>query len=138
MCKLSLKDIKFKKKKFIFFIFKMSFLKNNIFINLSLNNKFIRYKSFGYLNPKGIDINILNSFNYYFINSKFYLNYSLFIFKISGIKKYIKFFLRDTIINFLRIINFKKGTLYFIENTFLSFNGCKKIKIKRNKKKKIY
>ena len=119
-----------------FYVFSFKFLKNNLFISLNLNNIFLSYKSFRYLQNNNYNYDLLNFFNYFFVNSKYILKNSLFIFKIKGLSNFKKFFLRKSILNFLKVIKFVKGFIFFIETTGLSFNGSRKKKKKRKKKLK--
>jgi hypothetical protein len=120
-----------------FYTFKIDFKKNNIFVTLSKNKVFFLKKSFGYCNYNK-DFNfirdILDSFIYIFINSKYFNpKYSFFIFEILGLKFSLKRISIKLIINFLKTINFFFGTLYFVEGSSYNHNGCR-LKKKRRKK----
>jgi len=133
----NLKIKKIKKIKLHFITFNIECKKNNLFLCLSINNKLIYYESFGYIKKSDILMNMFNKV-FFFVNKNNINKYHLLIFKISGLNIYIKKNFRKMILNFLKDIKFKKGYLFFVEKTSLSFNGSrvKKKKRKTYKKKK--
>lgn len=120
-----------------FYTFKINFKRNNIFVTLSKNKFFFLKKSFGYYNiNKDFSFirDILDSFIYIFINSKYFdPKYSFFVFEILGLKFSLKRISIKLIISFLKTIKFFSGTLYFVEGSSYNHNGCR-FKKKRRKK----
>lgn len=115
-----LKIIIFNKINIYFYTINLNFVKNNFFITLTLNNFFLKYESFNYLNSNKIiltNIGVLNNFLNYFTDIS--LGKKLFFeFKITGLKYSIKYVIKSLILNFLKNLKFKQGNIFLKETTF--------------------
>jgi len=140
MFKVNIKNIKYIKVKIFFFKFNISYFKNKLVSNLSLNNKLVKSKKFNFKKSNNFIDKIFDFFIEFFYKKN--IKFNLLIFEFYGINFKIKKEIKTLITKFLYNINFQKGFLIFLEKTLISFNGSKKSKKRRKKvlkkKRNIY